>query len=187
MMMGPFSAAYSGNSMGAVVEITTRNPQKLEGSIVQTQSLQTFSLYGTDKTYGTTQTTVNVGNRWGKLAIVASGNYQDSHSQPLAYVTSASFPNGTTGGFAERNKLGAAANVLGATGLLHTGMTNGKIKAAYDITPNVRAAYTFGYWKNDASSAVEAYSTASGQPTYAGQAGFATGYYDLAQSHHAQT
>ena len=50
----------------------------------------------------------------------ASGNYQNSHSQPLSYVTSATFPTGTTGGFAEQNKLGAPANVLGATGLLHT-------------------------------------------------------------------
>src|SRR4051812_48699145 len=67
MMMGPFSAAYSGNSMGAVVEITTRLPEKFEGSINQTQSLQSFSLYGTSKTFGTSQTTVNLGNRWGKL------------------------------------------------------------------------------------------------------------------------
>src|SRR5882672_7506547 len=30
MMYGPFSAAYPGNSMGAVMEITTRQPDKLE-------------------------------------------------------------------------------------------------------------------------------------------------------------
>src|SRR6185436_9338328 len=137
MMMGPFSAAYAGNSMGAVMEITTRLPQKLEGSINQTQALQTFSLYGTRKTYGTTQTTVDVGNKFGKLAVWASGNYQDSHSQPLSYVTSTTFPSGTTGGFAEKNKLGAAANVLGAGGLLHTGMSNAKIKLAYDLTPTI--------------------------------------------------
>src|SRR5262247_4506741 len=59
MMMGPYSAAYAGNSMGAVMEITTRLPKKLEGQIQQTQSLQTFSLYGTDRKFGTTQTTVN--------------------------------------------------------------------------------------------------------------------------------
>ncbi|HEY9226863.1 MAG TPA: TonB-dependent receptor [Gemmatimonadaceae bacterium] len=187
MMMGPFSAAYGGGSMGAVVEITTRLPEKLEGSINQTQSLQTFSLYGTDKTLPTTQTTLNIGNKLGKFTFWASGNYQDSRSQPLSYVTSATFPNGTTGGYAEKNKLGAAANVLGAGGLLHTGMTNGKIKATYDITPKVRAAYTFGYWKNDASSSVEAFSSAGGQPTYAGQAGFASSFYDLVQEHHAQT
>ena len=32
MMMGPYSAAYAGNSMGAVMEITTRLPNKFEGA-----------------------------------------------------------------------------------------------------------------------------------------------------------
>ena len=36
MMYGPFSAAYAGNSMGAVMEITTRMPEKFEGSVEQT-------------------------------------------------------------------------------------------------------------------------------------------------------
>src|SRR6476661_4535388 len=129
MMYGPFSAAYAGNSMGAVMEITTRLPEKLEGSISQTQAVQQFDLYGTKSTYGTAQTTGDVGARFGRFSLRASGNYQNSNSQPLAYVTSASFPTGTTGGFPEQNKLGAPANVLGATGMLHTGMTNGKLKA----------------------------------------------------------
>ena len=183
MMYGPFSAAYAGNSMGAVMEITTRLPEKLEGSIAQTQAVQRFDLYGTGSTYGTAQTTGDLGMRYGKLAIRASGNYQNSNSQPLSYVTNASFPNGTTGGYPEQNKLGNPANVLGATGMLHTGMTNAKIKAAYDITPSLRAAYTFGYWKNDANSGVDPFIDGSGEPTFAGQAGFASGFYTLIQSH----
>ena len=31
-------------------------------------------------------------------------------------------------------------------------MTNAKVKVAYDITPTLRAAYTFGFWKNDADA-----------------------------------
>ena len=183
MMYGPFSAAYAGNSMGAVMEITTRLPKKLEGSIVQTQAVQRFDQYGTKSTYGTSQTTGDVGMRFGDFSIRASGNYQNSNSQPLSYVTSATFPTGTTGGYAEKNKLGAAANVLGATGLLHTGMTNAKIKAAYDITPGIRAAYSFGYWDNDASSGVDPYIMRSGQPAFASQSGFASGFYNLTQQH----
>src|SRR4029079_16536290 len=99
-------------------------PRSLKAALNTPQCRQPFSLYGTSKTFGTSQTTANLGNRWGKLAVWASGNYQKSHSQPLAYVTSTSFPNGTTGGFAEKNKLGAAANVLGANGLLTTDMAN---------------------------------------------------------------
>src|SRR6478672_7638824 len=47
MMYGPYSAAYAGNSMGAVMEITTRMPSHLEGAISHTQALQRFDLYGT--------------------------------------------------------------------------------------------------------------------------------------------
>ena len=189
MMYGPFSAAYAGNSMGAVMEITTRQPQSLEGSIEQTQAMQRFALYGTSRTFGTAQTNATLGDRVGNFSFWLSGSYQDSHAQPLLYVTSPSFPNGTTGGYADENKLGAPANVLGATGLLRTDMTNAKVKLAYDITPAVRAAYTFGYWQNDAASSVATYleASASGQPTFAGQSGFATGYYDLGQRHLAQS
>ena len=187
MMYGPFSAAYPGNSMGAVMEITTKLPEKFEGTIAQTQSLMPFTLYGTNSTYGTSQTSARVANRFGKLTVSLSGNYQDSKSQPLSYVTSATFPANTTGGFAAKNRVDAAANVLGATGLLQTQMTNAKIKVAYDFTPTVRAAYTYGFWRNDADSGVDSYLSRAGAPTFAGLAGFASGNYGLLQQHNAQS
>lgn len=184
VMQGPYSAAYAGNSMGGVIEISTRLPERLEASLSQTVASQSFDLYGTKTSYGTLQTAANVGNRYGRFAFWASGNYQRSNSQPLAYVTSTSFPAATTGGIAERNKLGATANVLGATGLLQTDMTNGKVKLAYDLSPTLRAAYTFGIWNNSSESAAESYlQTAAGAATYAGQSGFATGTNRLSEWH----
>jgi len=187
LMYGPFSAAYAGNSMGAVMEITTRQPDSLEGSIEQTQAMQRFSLYGTSRTFNTAQTNATLGSRFGRFSFWASGSYQDSHAQPLTYVTSGSVPNGTTGGYADVNKVGTPVNVLGASGLLHTGMTNAKVTLAYDITPAVRAAYTFGIWNNDATSHVDTYLDAAGGPTFAGQTGFASGFYDLAERHFAHS
>jgi iron complex outermembrane receptor protein len=187
VMYGPFSAAYSGSSMGAVMEITTRQPDSLQATIEQSQALQRFSLYGTSKTFGTRQTNAIVGDRFGRLSVWVSGNFQNSNSQPLAYVTAATFPTGTTGGFADTNKTGAAANVLGASGLLHTQMTNAKAKLAYDITPSLRATYTFGYWQNDATAGTDTYLDKSGTPSYGNQAGFASGTYDLYQMHQSHS
>ncbi len=188
MMYGPFSAAYAGNSMGAVMEITTRLPKKFEGSLDQTMAWQSFSLYGTKNTYRTTQTAATVGDRVGKFSFWTSANFQDSHSQPLSFVTSGTFPAGTTGAYAANNKLGAPANILGASGLLHTQMTNAKVKAAYDFTPALRAAYTFGFWENDANATVQSYlRDAAGQPTFAGQSGFASGFNRLLQQHSAHS
>jgi iron complex outermembrane recepter protein len=183
MMYGPFSAAYAGNSMGAVMEITTRAPDHRDGSITQAGALQSFELYGTNRTYSTAQTSARLSDRVGRFSFVASGNFQNSNSQPLSYVTAAAFPTGTTGGFAAQNKLGAAANVLGASGLLHTRMTNGTFKLGYDLTPTVRAAYTFGLWVNDADATVDPYIRGATAPTFAGQTGFASGNYALFQRH----
>lgn len=187
VMYGPFSAAYAGNSMGAVMEITTRQPDSLQATIEQAQALQRFSLYGTDKTFGTRQTTAIVGDRFGKLSAWVSGNFQNSNSQPLTYVTAASFPTGTTGGFADTNRTGGVANVLGASGLLHTQMSNAKVKLAYDLTRSLRATYTFGYWQNDATAGTDTYLAKSGAPSYASQAGFASGTYDLYQMHQSHS
>ena len=183
VMYGPFSAAYAGNSMGAVLAITTRLPDSLEATASLTRAVQRFELYGTRTTLPTTQLSADVGDRFGRLAFWLGANVQRSNSQPLTYVTAASPPSGTTGSYAEQNKLGANAPILGASGLLATDMTNLKLKFAYDLTPRVRASYTVGLWKNDASSAVETYLRSAGEPTYSGQAGFASGLYALGQTH----
>jgi iron complex outermembrane receptor protein len=187
VMHGPFSAAYSGNSMGAVMEISTKPVTKREASLSQTQAWQAFDLYGTKATYPTSQTSARLADRFGKFSVTLAGNYQDSRSQPLTYVTGATFPSNTTGGYAATNKLNAAANVLGATGLLSTQMTNLTGKVAYDITPSITAAYSYTYWENDASAGVDSYLQRSNAPSYAGLAGFASGNYALQQQHGAQS
>ncbi len=187
VMYGPYSAAYAGNSAGAVVEITTRQPDSLTWSVQQSVATQQHELYGTDRGFGTLQTNATVGDRFGRLSFWASANHQDSHSQPLTYVTGTTWPSGTTGGYVERNKLGVTANVLGAIGLLTTGMTSGKLKLAYDLTPGLRAAASYSVWNNDASSRAQTYLERAGVPTYAGLGGFASGTYALDQRHEAQS
>lgn len=187
MMYGPYSAAYAGNSMGAVMEITTRMPTKTEGGVEQTQAAQRFSLYGTERTYPTTQTNAWLGTRVGRFSVWASGNYQDSRSQPLSYATVANVPTGIAGVIPAQNRLGATANVVGATGLLSTGMTNARVKLAYDVTPKLRLAYSHGFWENDATAGVDSYIARSGEPTFNGVAAFAAGNYSLIQRHTSQS
>lgn len=187
VMHGPFSAAYGGNSMGAVMEITTRPVRRREGSFTQTQAWQRFNLYGTRATYPTTQSTLLLADRFGKLSVTLAGNYQDSRSQPLSYVTGASFPANTTGGYAANNKLDATANVLGASGLLSTHMSTVTGKVSYDLAPGITASYGYTFWKNDGSSAVDTYLQRGGADSYAGLGGFASGHYALLQQHSAHS
>ena len=82
------------------MEITTRLPEQARGArSSRRRRCRRFDLYGTRKNFMTSQTGASLGNRFGKLAVWASGNYQKSNSQPLGYVTSASFPTGTTGAY----------------------------------------------------------------------------------------
>ncbi|TWB25020.1 TonB-dependent receptor [Nitrospirillum bahiense] len=188
VLYGPYSAAYAGNSMGGVVQITTRTPEKLEADARQSEAVQSFGLYGTHKDLVTSQTSAHVGDRMGPFTWSLSANYQDSDSQPLSFVTNGKVPAGTSGTFLAQNKTGAVADVVGASGLLHTRMTNAKLKLGYDLSPVWRLNYTLGYWQNDATSDVQTYlRDSTGAATFAGLTGFASGKYSLWQSHLAQS
>jgi iron complex outermembrane receptor protein len=185
-LYGPFAAMYPGNSMGGVLNFTTRMPDKFEATLKQSESFQSFSLYNTQDTYRTDQTSASIGNRWGNLAAFLSFNYQNSFSQPLGFATTATaLPAGISGVIPQPNRTGGVANVMGATGLLHTEQMNVKGKMALDITPWLKATYTLGFWSNDETSRVGTYlRDAAGNPTYGPQSSnnpFASGYFNLDQ------
>jgi iron complex outermembrane receptor protein len=185
-LYGPFSAAYPGNSAGGVLLITTRMPEKFEITAKQTEALQTFDFYKTKNTYRTDQTSVSVGDKKDNFSYFLSGNFQNSFSQPLAWVTTPSpAPAGVTGLIPQSGRVpGTIANVAGAGGLLHTEMANVKGKFAWDITPLVKATYTIGYWSNDTKSDVQSYlQNPAGNPTFGNVAAFAGNYYTLNEKH----
>ncbi len=191
MMYGPFAAAEAGNSMGGILRIVTRTPDSFEVTGKQTESFQTFSLYGTRDTYRTDETSASVGDKIGKFAFFLSANNANSFSQPLTMVTNTgAAPAGTTGQITAVNKSGAPTNVIGAGGLLHTDMDTIKAKFTYDLTPEIQASYILGYWQNHGRSRVESYlKDAAGNATYGttGTGGtgksFASSNYILEQAH----
>ena len=176
MMYGPYSAAYAGNSMGAVMEITTRQPDSLEASIEQTEALQRFSLYGTTSTFATEQTNLTLGDRFGKFSVLAQRQLP-GQSQPTADVRHE--PDDPSGheraGSCNRTSSAPWPTTTRASGLLHTGMSNAKLKLAYDITSWLRASYSYGHWQNNGTSTVDSYLDNGSAQTFAGEAGFATG------------
>ena len=184
MLYGPFSAAYAGNSMGGVMQINTRMPEKTEVTIKQTEAVQTFDLYGTHRDLSTSQTSATAGGRSGELSWFVGANVQNSFSQPLSFITASKAPAGISGTIAADNKLGQTADVLGAGGLLHTRMLNLNGTFAYDITPSLRLTYLIGYWSNDGQSQAQTYLTdARGQATYGNAAGFASNIYQITEHH----
>lgn len=184
MLYGPYSSEYSGNAMGGVMRIVTRSPQETEFTFDQTNALQSFSLYDTNNHFGTSQTSATAGGRDGDFTWFVAGNFQNSFSQPLTFITASSIPAGTSGTLLANNKLGQAADVLGAGGLLHTREANMLARIGYDLTPVWHLAYLADFWRNDADSGVSTYLTdATGQPTFGHTAGFASNNYQLLENH----
>jgi len=180
---GPFSAAYPGNSIGGVLLITSKMPDKPFAVAKETVSVMPWNQYGTKDTYATSQTSAAAGNRDGKLSWLITANYLDSYQQPLTYTTFGTVfgvgPANTTGTIAALNKTGGVANVIGTGALAHSQQTSENVRLAYDISPLVQATYSFGIWNNHQTSNPQTYltSTATGTPTFGGQAGFASNKY----------
>src|SRR5690242_2011781 len=84
---GPFAAAYPGNSIGGVLLITSKMPDKPFAVAKETVSVMPWNQYGTKDTYVTSQTSTAAGSRDGKLSWLVSANYLDSYQQPLTYTT----------------------------------------------------------------------------------------------------
>src|SRR5689334_1360411 len=80
VLYGPFSAQYPGNAIGAVVNITTRLPDKLEASATAAGNLQHFQQYGTKGDHPAYQLAATLGDRMGAFSWFASVNHVDSKS-----------------------------------------------------------------------------------------------------------
>lgn len=170
VLYGPFSAAYPGNSLGAVVNITTRLPDRLEATVSAGTSLQTFHQYGTDEDLPAYRIGATVGDRTGAFAWFVSADHIDSKSQPLAYITATrttANPAGVTGGYDDVNRTGAPIRVMGAAGFEHQREDNLKLKLAYDITPDVRLSYVGGLFLNDTAATPQSYQRdTAGNPVF---------------------
>jgi iron complex outermembrane receptor protein len=184
-LTGPFAAAYPGNSIGGVLLITSKMPDKPFAVAKETVSVMPWNQYGTRNTYVTSQTSTAAGNRDGKLSWLVTANYLDSYQQPLTYTTNGSVPAGTTGTFPALNKTGQIADVVGTGTLAHSQQASGNIRLAYDLTPLIQATYSFGIWNNHQTSDPQTYlkSTITGQPTYGGVTGFASNKYIWDETH----
>jgi iron complex outermembrane receptor protein len=182
---GPFAAAYPGNSIGGVLLISSKMPDKPFAVAKETVSVMPWNQYGTKDTYVTSQTSAAAGDRKGPLSWLVSANYLDSYQQPLTYTTNGTIPGGTSGTFPALNKQGVPANVVGTGALAHSRQTSANLRLAYDVSPLVQATYSLGIWNNHQTSDPQTYlrTTATGAPTFANIAGFASNKYTWDQTH----
>lgn len=177
VMYGPFSAAYPGNSVGAVVDYVTRMPTQFEAHAKFSTFVQPFNLYSTNETGRGNQASASLGSKSGDWSWFVNLNHTDSTGQPLGFATklvsATTTGSGTAvnGAVAGLDKTNAPWNILGTTTQYHTVQDHVKLKLAYDFSPTVRASYTLGFWNNASDGTPQTYLTdaATGAAVYGGK------------------
>ncbi len=206
ILYGPYSAAFPGNSIGEVVEITTRMPTRFEAQASLEGAWQSFDHFSTHDTFPTGRISGAVGDRFGPFSFRLSAQHLDTEGQPLFDVTAAlpSKPGAggspVSGAIDTVNRTGAAVALLGVGGLEHQTEDNLTLKLGYDISSTLSAAYTFGFFRNLDDATDQSYlRNGSGAPVYAGSlnlggfpvtvapSAFSNDRYHLEEDHLAQS
>jgi iron complex outermembrane receptor protein len=174
VMYGPFSAAYPGNSVGAVVDYVTRMPTQFEAHMKVGGFKQKFDQYNTQDTLGGKNTSATLGSKAGDWSYWVHLSHQDVNAQPMGFVTAVPV-TGKAAGTAVNGAVmtsdiyGNPSAVLGTTTQYHTLQDHAKLKLAYDFSSTMRATYTLGYWQNKSDGNPSSYLTnAAGAPVYVG-------------------
>ena len=176
VLYGPFSAAYGGNSVGAVVDYVTRMPTKFEAHAKFGFTHQPFILYGTHARYNGRQASASLGNRDGRWSWFVDVSRSSNEGQPLTfptrYLSAGAAPGGTpvSGAVVGQDRTNRAWYLLGAGTQYDTVQDHLKVKLAYDFTPTLRASYTLGMWQNDSEGRPASYlRDGLGAPVYSGR------------------
>ncbi|MBA2658293.1 MAG: TonB-dependent receptor [Nitrosospira sp.] len=180
IVYGPFSAEYSGNSIGGVVNIRTRMPRKQEFYVETSLFIQPYKLYGPDKgTFIGDRQYVSYGNRFhDKLSVFLAYNRLEAQSHPMSYFIDNTglhdVPGGApvTGGIRTPDTRGTPSVIYGDTGPEKVNTNLFKLKLGYDLTPELQAIFTAAYEDRtrNGNNVRNYLNNTSGQPFWGGAA-----------------
>src|SRR3989344_1595297 len=142
----------------------------------------------TNAPYAGKQVSASVGNKNGDWSWFLNFNKTDSEGQPPTFptrlVSAGAVGNaGTpvTGAVLGNNRSNQPWYLLGTATQYHTQQDHIKAKIAYDFSPTVRAAYTFGWWHNESEGLPASYlRDANGNAVYGGTVNINGRSYTLA-------
>jgi iron complex outermembrane recepter protein len=192
MMYGPFSSLYAGNSMGGVINIETRMPERLEAHAGVQSFIQNFKLYGTDQTKIGNREFFSIGNKVNDFSFWASMNRLENTAQPLDFSVNDSQGVGTaedtiTGAYRDKGIKNQDRIIFGATAIDTSIQTNGKFKGQYEFSNQSKLTYTIGLWDLDSRQNVQSYvKDTLGNSIYGGDVTFGGKNYSVTRMNPAQ-
>jgi len=137
VLYGPFSAEYSGNAMGGVVEIETAIPQERQFHFDSSFFSQSFDDYGFDGSVNGYKSFFSYGDKFGDTSVYFSVNRLDNEAQPQTFRSgsnsSASNPIAVAGTILDFDDRGRLADWFMDTGIVDTKTNNYKFKLGHEF------------------------------------------------------
>lgn len=171
VVYGPYSARYAGNSMGGVVNITTRSPERTEAFATVQGMMQPYRQYGTRDTYLGWSGEAGFGFRQkdGPWSLRLSGRHFRNTGHPQMFYgltpsTSTAAATPVTGAMVDPKQ-----HVAGTPGTATTPLfaaqspaditqDQAKLRLGYDGASGVTAEFLLAYWHNlDSQTAPDCY------------------------------
>jgi iron complex outermembrane receptor protein len=149
VLYGPFSSQYSGNSMGGVVNLITKMPEKFEAQMDATGMFQDVHRSGRNETLSGYKTFISAGDKIDRFRIWGSYNRFQNDGQPqtinAAALSRAAGGTPITGGEGYQTTTGAPSIAYGDIGLAQQTTDLFKAKLAYDFTDDLQGRFTIAY------------------------------------------
>jgi iron complex outermembrane receptor protein len=167
IVYGPYSSRYVGNSMGGIVNITTRDPEGTEAFAKVQGTVQPYKQFGTDNSYwgGSGEAGFGWKQENGPFSVRVTGRYFRNDGHPMVFygLTPVGGAPGTivANAFVDPEQVRAAAAGTGipnspgtATNPIFAGQSpaaitqdQGKVKIGYD-DGTITGQLLFAFWHN---------------------------------------
>ncbi|KKC26921.1 hypothetical protein WP12_06200 [Sphingomonas sp. SRS2] len=177
IVYGPYSARYTGNSMGGIVNITTRAPERTEAFGTVQGFIQPYRQYGSQESLwgGAIEGGVGFRQKDGPFSLRISGRRLRNNTQPLLFyqltpATPGAPATPISGGVVDPDLL-IKTPIAGDYATAHTKQDQARAQLRFD-SGDIRVEALFTYWWNsDSQLDPRTYLRgANGQPFYGSQA-----------------
>lgn len=172
VLYGPFSAQYSGNAMGGVVNINTRLPDEQEIVLEGSAFMQDYDRLQREQQLSGQKLFASYGNRIGNLQFLAGVQRLNNDGQPQSFYYSAEKATaGTdvTGGVRGKDNKGNDILLYGDSGVSETLTDLYKLRSRYELeNGEVRASLVYEERQNNTTDARSYLSDSSGDTVYSG-------------------
>lgn len=188
VVYGPFSAEYSGNSMGGVINIETKMPTEQQFHAEVGAFVQDFQHMGADDTYTGHREFVSYGDKFDDLSVYLFHNHLDNNGQPQSFRSRSIAGGGGTvvsGAFLDQNSVGTDVIYVGDSGTAKTITDLTKLKLGYEFGDWL-ARFTIAYEDRDWKTRPTNYLIDdTGTPVWSGGATFNGNNFSIRSSHFA--